>query len=580
MSFKKRGQAALEFLMTYGWAILVVLVVVGALAYFGIMNPDTILASKCTLQTGFNCKDYKVDPDSRMFFMDVTNTMGKGIMINQVNISGKVLGENGCSLNPDTKLPPKYENPLDGSFNGNPGLRLREGQTETLPIRCYDQIDGGNNKAKMDIKIEWHLEYSSPQYNHVSEGELYDRVKKGACGKNEVYVDGLDGSNACCGNFDDYVIDWECISCPDDKPYLAYITSFSGESNTEIGFETGEPPYENNSHNFLIPCQADVMKAEFDIINERSLTNESEFFSTVILTDVSGSMMWQFDRWAMGTDRICTSDLLFDTTTMRMSLARCIQTGISNSEVEFDGIISKLLDEFEGNRLGLVTFQSVSSIKSYLSNDINSLKSIVSGYAAGGGTNIEQGLRSSVEVLETSNPNDINYIILISDGEESFGSDVESYVCGAEFPEDTAVYALGMGPAYFFEEGYEGDCDYAGTPSACRTLQNVASCSNGKAYSAMTPEGAITAVEEIIGIILHYPSNLEVMGEEYEGLLKGTYAEPDYLEPKPNITTIVQDFSDACIGTDNMIFAISSESQGYVRVSDIDIRACYAEEYP
>jgi len=30
----KKSQAAMEFLMTYGWAILVVLVAIGALAYF------------------------------------------------------------------------------------------------------------------------------------------------------------------------------------------------------------------------------------------------------------------------------------------------------------------------------------------------------------------------------------------------------------------------------------------------------------------------------------------------------------------------------------------------------------------
>lgn len=37
---KKKSQAAMEFLMTYGWAILVVLVFLGALTYFGVFNPD------------------------------------------------------------------------------------------------------------------------------------------------------------------------------------------------------------------------------------------------------------------------------------------------------------------------------------------------------------------------------------------------------------------------------------------------------------------------------------------------------------------------------------------------------------
>ena len=44
----KKAQAALEFLMTYGWAILVVLAAIGALAYFGVLSPSNFLPSKCT----------------------------------------------------------------------------------------------------------------------------------------------------------------------------------------------------------------------------------------------------------------------------------------------------------------------------------------------------------------------------------------------------------------------------------------------------------------------------------------------------------------------------------------------------
>lgn len=56
----RKSQAALEFLMTYGWAILVVLVAVGALAYFGVLSPDKFLPSKCVLQPGIGCLDFRV----------------------------------------------------------------------------------------------------------------------------------------------------------------------------------------------------------------------------------------------------------------------------------------------------------------------------------------------------------------------------------------------------------------------------------------------------------------------------------------------------------------------------------------
>jgi len=44
----------MEFLMTYGWAILVVLVVIGALAYFGVLSPATLLPEKCTVALPFS----------------------------------------------------------------------------------------------------------------------------------------------------------------------------------------------------------------------------------------------------------------------------------------------------------------------------------------------------------------------------------------------------------------------------------------------------------------------------------------------------------------------------------------------
>jgi hypothetical protein len=44
----KKGQAAMEFLMTYGWAILVVLAAIAALAYFGVLSPSKLLPERTT----------------------------------------------------------------------------------------------------------------------------------------------------------------------------------------------------------------------------------------------------------------------------------------------------------------------------------------------------------------------------------------------------------------------------------------------------------------------------------------------------------------------------------------------------
>ena len=46
----KKGQAAMEFLMTYGWAILIVLAAIGALAYFGVLSPNKLLPERTVFQ--------------------------------------------------------------------------------------------------------------------------------------------------------------------------------------------------------------------------------------------------------------------------------------------------------------------------------------------------------------------------------------------------------------------------------------------------------------------------------------------------------------------------------------------------
>ena len=49
----KRGQAAMEFLMTYGWAILAAIIAIGVLAYFGVFSPGTFISNSVTVNAPF-----------------------------------------------------------------------------------------------------------------------------------------------------------------------------------------------------------------------------------------------------------------------------------------------------------------------------------------------------------------------------------------------------------------------------------------------------------------------------------------------------------------------------------------------
>ncbi|MCD4666732.1 hypothetical protein K8R47_02895 [archaeon] len=59
--FKKKAQTAMEYLMTYGWAILIVLIALAALFYLGVFNPST--PNVCTMPAPFTCIDTQVLAD-------------------------------------------------------------------------------------------------------------------------------------------------------------------------------------------------------------------------------------------------------------------------------------------------------------------------------------------------------------------------------------------------------------------------------------------------------------------------------------------------------------------------------------
>ena len=80
----KKGQAAMEFLMTYGWAILVVLGAIGALAYFGVLSPDRFLPEKCMLDPGIDCTGFKVTPTETTLVL--RNGAGKDMTVTGVTI--------------------------------------------------------------------------------------------------------------------------------------------------------------------------------------------------------------------------------------------------------------------------------------------------------------------------------------------------------------------------------------------------------------------------------------------------------------------------------------------------------------
>ncbi len=51
----RKAQSAMEYLMTYGWAILIIAVVLGALYVLGVFSGTSFLGTSCVAGSGYEC---------------------------------------------------------------------------------------------------------------------------------------------------------------------------------------------------------------------------------------------------------------------------------------------------------------------------------------------------------------------------------------------------------------------------------------------------------------------------------------------------------------------------------------------
>ncbi len=166
MFFKKRGQAALEFLMTYAWAILVVIIIIGALAYFGVLNPDTLVPDKCTFATGLACQDFSYTYTGTgasavgNITLVLTNGLGKTIQVTELSFSSEQLAPGSCSM------------------TYSPAVVIENGNSESLNVT-------GSGCAPLDtgrkIRVKGLLTYqftNTGALPHRIEGEIFTKPTK------------------------------------------------------------------------------------------------------------------------------------------------------------------------------------------------------------------------------------------------------------------------------------------------------------------------------------------------------------------------------------------------------------------
>ena len=152
----RKAQAAMEFLMTYGWALLAVLVVIGALAYLGILDVETILPERCTFPVPLNCQDHVVNDNSLQLVM--LNGAGRGMNIRSMIAESEAFGQDGTGNNnykciwvPLTPVVPAvgtvgttgYVAASGGTIDADGTHLLRNGESQTFSLSVNVPFDTG-----------------------------------------------------------------------------------------------------------------------------------------------------------------------------------------------------------------------------------------------------------------------------------------------------------------------------------------------------------------------------------------------------------------------------------------------------
>jgi len=150
---QKKAQAAMEFLMTYGWALLVVLIAIAALAFFGLLNPNRFLSDKVTVGVGFQVSTAAMDESGVAVL--VQNGIGR-------NVNDFTMTVANCN---------------NGAGASSSTVDIPEGDSVLLVVPCREGIAGTKFSSGLNYSYDTHT--AGIDVSHAGQGDLFIGVGDG-----------------------------------------------------------------------------------------------------------------------------------------------------------------------------------------------------------------------------------------------------------------------------------------------------------------------------------------------------------------------------------------------------------------
>ena len=158
----KKSQAALEFLTTYAWAILGISILIGSLAYFGILSTSKLLPDRCNSGAEIGCMQYVIKENGAI--LKLTNNVGSTIIVDSISVLNE--GTSICTIN----------DPL------GVGATWPIGQAKEFNLPCPGFSTAGiiiNEKKKIGFEIIYHTPQGGAAFKKYVQGEVFSTVQQG-----------------------------------------------------------------------------------------------------------------------------------------------------------------------------------------------------------------------------------------------------------------------------------------------------------------------------------------------------------------------------------------------------------------
>ncbi|MGM5480313.1 MAG: hypothetical protein ACQESC_02525 [Nanobdellota archaeon] len=154
-SRQRKGQAALEYLTTYGWAFIVILASVGVLAYFGFLNPSKYIPESCDFGEQLRCEDHYLDDDGLMK-LRLKNNFQEDIEVSNVTLLSSELEDN--------------------DIDGFSGEVIPEGDITKVDFTIEDASFNTKRKQNIPVLLTFRRE-GSPIYHNIT-GTVFTKVSE------------------------------------------------------------------------------------------------------------------------------------------------------------------------------------------------------------------------------------------------------------------------------------------------------------------------------------------------------------------------------------------------------------------